>query len=488
MEQSGLIREKWNRQGDDYLRRTILQAAGKQKQYYSIRPDGAPDCAPDAPFRPSEFWVAGQFAAQYGIDWRFDHTWHNWLHWKRSLWGLDEKAHVLQVAGVVARSIRGLISPQTDGDTAKKILSYSLKCENQHTLTDILKLAATFPGLAITQKNIDSDPDLFNCMNGTIELRDTTFREHRRDDLLTKRCNAAYDPAAACPEFLAFVYWLSCGDADMVRHLQQFFGICLTGEPLQYLWFWYGLGANGKSVLWNVLSDFLGDYSLKSPFDMLSREGGGIPNDVARLVGSRLVICSEIPGNTSLNEALVKELTGGDKLTARFLRCEFFEFLPTHKIVIIGNHRPRVRGQDSGIWRRLLLIPFENTVPEGERRPMPDMLAIFKKEYSGILNWALAGLADYRKNGLFIFDRAKVAREEYRNSEDVLSEFLTGLMQEPNATAPGKDLYLRYLSITGGRPMTQRNFYESLRERGFTSRKAMTGIVFDGLSIPTGGF
>lgn len=443
---------------------------------------------PATDFRPTETWAASFFVDLHGEDWRFDHTRGCWLHWNGKLWEADNKKSIFQMATGAAKEIRALIKAETDSDTAKSLLSYSLACENRHKISDVLEIASTLPEIAVSHTDLDSDIFTINCKNGTIDLRDNSFHEHHRSDLLTKSCNTDYIVGAVCPKWNDFLKWISCGDMNMVRHLQQFSGICLTGEPLQYLWFWYGLGANGKSVLWNTLSDLLGDYSLRAPFDMLSRSTGGIPNDIARLVGSRLVVCSEIPGGAALNEALVKELTGGDRLTARFLRCEYFEFQPTHKLVIVGNHRPRIRGADSGIWRRLLLIPFENVVPEGQRRAMQEMIEEFRQEYSGILNWALEGLADYRKKGLHIFDQARIARAEYRDSEDVLCEFLSGIQREPNATALGKDLYTRYQTTVTGHSMTQRAFYESLRERGYSAHKTMKGMVFDGLMIPEGGF
>jgi len=442
-----------------------------------------PEAAKESEFRPSETWVAERFAEHYGTGWRFDHTRRAWLRWNGSFWEQDEKMSVLQVVADVARQIKLLAVETTDGDLAKKILALAIACESKKKMVDILTIAGSIPELAVTQAELDRNQQFFNCPNGTLDLETFTFREHDPHDLITKIGGTRYEPGATCSKFLEFINWVSCDDSGMVRHLQQFFGICLTGEVLQFLWFWHGCGANGKTVLENIAHELLGDYSMKSPFDMLTEKNGSIPNDVARLVGSRLVVCSEIPGGSVLNEALAKALTGGDRIAARFLHREFFEFITTHKLVIVGNNRPRIKGGDNGIWRRLRLVPFENTVLEHERRPMVELLATFRAELPGILNWSIDGLRDYRKNGLHTFERSRVASEEYRDSEDVLGEFLSGTLREPNATASGRELYAKYTTEASGRTLSQRAFYEALRERGYSARKTMIGVVFEGIGL-----
>lgn len=295
-------------------------------------------------FRPSEMWVAEQFADRYKAKWRFNHTSKTWLEWTGSVWSQDTRASIFKDVAAVASKIKQLSVDTNEAAQAKKILAFGFTCENKRKIQDVLVLAGTVPQLAVIQKDIDCNTQLLNCSNGTYDLSTFSFREHRPADLLTKTCGTTYNPDAICPEFLKFVEWASCNDPGMIRHLKQFLGVCLSGDVLQYIWFWHGCGANGKTVLENVFHELLGAYSLKSPFDMLTEKVGGIPNDVARLTGARLVVCSEIPAGAVLNEALAKALTGGDIITARFLHQEFFQFTATHKLVIIGNSRPRIKG------------------------------------------------------------------------------------------------------------------------------------------------
>jgi putative DNA primase/helicase len=232
---------------------------------------------------------------------------------------------------------------------------------------------------------------------------------------------------------------------------------------------------------------FYGDYALKCPFDMLTKDKGGIPNDVARLPGVRLAVCSEIPGGSAINECLVKEITGGDRLTARFLHHEYFEFNPSHKVLVVGNHRPRVRGGDHGIWRRILLVPFDNTIAENERRDMRVMIDEFMAESSGILNWALQGLKDFWANGLIVPERARIASAEYQADEDALGDFLGGYTERSDGNeTQGSLLYSAYKASTeqaGGQSMSNRSFYDALRERGYSTRKCRDGKRVIGLRL-----
>jgi len=438
-------------------------------------------------FRPNDTFAAEWFASIYGEDIRFDHTSGRWLIWDETKWRIDDTEMIYAMGKQAARQMRQLITDDINGDKAKDIIKFATRSEDRKKIADFLMLAGTDQNIAITNSKLDRDPFLFNCKNGTLALheKNVVFHEHLKSDMLTKMANVSYEPNATCSKWISFISWLCCNDKAMERFLAQFFGICLTGQALQYLWFWYGLGANGKSVLWNTAAKFYGDYALKCPFDMLTKEKGGIPNDVARLPGVRLAICSEIPGGAAFNECLIKELTGGDRLTARFLHQEFFEFDPTHKILIVGNHRPRVNGGDHGIWRRILLVPFDNTVLDIERRDMTVMIDEFMAESSGILNWMLRGLVDFWTNKLVIPERARLASAEYRDAEDSLGDFLAGYTERAAGNeTQGSTLYAIYKTFTetaGGKPMSIRSFYEALRERGFTIKPSNIGKKVTGL-------
>lgn len=268
---------------------------------------------------------------------------------------------------------------------------------------------------------------------------------HDRAQLLTKSVATPHDPTATCPGFDAFLERVMPA-AEMRRFLQRWFGLsmtALTGE--QKLVFLYGMGANGKSVLVNLMSRILGDYAATAKIESLigknRRSGADATPDMIPLVNARFVRASEPEEGERLQEAKIKELTGGEPMLVRGLNADFFEFLPVFKLTISGNHKPDIRGTDDGIWRRLLLVPFDVQIPKEERDPL--LVQKLFEERAGILNWAIDGLLDYLENGLQEPDMVLAATQEYRDESDPVGTMLaecavvTGSEQD---FMPAKDL------------------------------------------------
>lgn len=256
------------------------------------------------------------------------------------------------------------------------------------------------PDLAILPATLDAHTWWLNVDNGTLDLRNGTLRPHERRDYLTQLCPVAYDPAAKCPTWLQFLETILGRDGDLVVYVQRLVGYCLTGSTREHvLPFLYGVGANGKSTFIGTLLAMLGsDYAIKAPSDLLLAKQDTHPTERADLFGKRLVACVEVEDGRRLAESLVKELTGGDRVRARRMREDFWEFPATHKIWLAANHKPTVRGIDLGIWRRIKLLPFTVVIPDDQQDK--DLPVKLLDELPGILAWAVEGCRQWLVDGL----------------------------------------------------------------------------------------
>jgi putative DNA primase/helicase len=317
--------------------------------------------------------------------------------------------------------------------------SWALKSEDARRLNAMLELARSEPGIPVCPADLDRDPWLFNCPNGTLELRTGTLREHRRGDLITKLCPTPYEPDAPCPtwqRFLAEIFAAERGpDRELIGYVQRLFGYALTGDVSEHLLaVFHGSGANGKGVLVNTILDVVGeDYAMAAmPSLLLTHRGERHPTEIASLFGKRLLVCQETGAGRRLNEPLVKWLTGGDKLQARRMREDFWEFAPTHKAILVTNHRPEVQGSDDGIWRRLQLVPFNVHFwdpAKGEKGP-PHLQVnkrlgeLLKAEAEGILAWCVRGTLEWFHDGMQAPPSVLLATQTYRAEEDVVGTFI----------------------------------------------------------------
>ncbi len=326
--------------------------------------------------------------------------------------------------------------------------------------------------LPIRPEEFDRDDLLLNVENGTLDLQSLTLREHRREDRITKLAPVRLEPAATCTHWLAFLERIYGGDRELIEFVQRAAGYSLTGETgEQVLFLLHGSGANGKSTLLETLLAMLGDYARPTEFrTLLSRENSeAVRNDLAALCGLRMVTAVEVGRGKRLDEATVKQLTGGDTITARKLYQEFFDFRPRHKLWLAANVKPEIRGTDEAIWRRVLLIPHEVTIPPDERdRGLPSKL---RDELPGILNWAIEGLRAWRANGLAPPERVRAATAEYREEMDILGDFIAAkCVLDAKAYAPTGALYTDYESWcrdNGEDAVKKRTFSILLKERGF---------------------
>jgi putative DNA primase/helicase len=370
---------------------------------------------------------------------------------------------------------------------ATAVLNWCIKSEDARRINAMLEMAKSEPGIAITTDELDRDPWLFNCPNGTLELKTGRLREHRREDYITKLCPVAYDPCAQAPMFQRFLQDIFDDNSALILYLQRLVGRCLTGDVSeQDLHIFWGSGANGKSTLLNVIMEVMGpDYTMMAPAQLLMSKRNAHPTEKADLFGMRLVACMESDADQRMSEALVKTLTGGDRIRARRMHEDFWEFSPTHKLILCTNHKPQIRGTDHAIWRRIRLVPFTVTFTEERQdKQLPEKL---RAELPGILAWAVEGCLEWQRHGMMPPEAVLEATKEYRVEEDLLAQWLEEccLTGSPNYRQRAGQLYASYHAWCergGETPQRQKSFGDAMTERGFT-RERSSGLWYVGVAL-----
>jgi len=377
-------------------------------------------------------------------------------------------------------------------EAGKVGLGWAMKSETKDRRTAMIDLAATEKDITTLTEQYDSDPWLFNVQNGTIDLRTQTLQRHNRADMLSKMSPVVNDPSANCPTWDTFVEEIMDCDREMIDFLARAAGYSLSGDTsIQGMFFLHGDGANGKGVFTEVLRYIFGDYAKNASFDtfVVQKNDGRIRNDLAALVGSRLVTASESQDGHRLDEAIVKTLTGGDPITTRFLHREFFTFYPQFKLWMSSNYKPVIRGTDWGIWRRVNMIPFEVIIPEEKRDPQ--LATRLKAEASGILNWMLRGLKVYLDHGMTYPAKVRQATNQYRESQDIIGQFIAAkcvLRDEAEVQfSQLYDAYKQWAAAAREFTMTERKFSEALKKRPKLKAKRKKGLTwYAGIGLRAG--
>jgi P4 family phage/plasmid primase-like protien len=432
------------------------------------------------PYELTDIGNAERFADQHGKNVRWVSKWGKHFVWTGRVWTLDEREEISNKAQATAKSIHAdAAAPELDVEAQRRITRHALASQGGPRIRYMIDLAKSH--MAASHTDFDPDPWLLNCQNGTIELRTGELREHRRSDLITKVTPVEYDPTGKAPVFEAFLEQILPSEA-LRGFVQRAFGAALPGEVLDnILVILHGTGSNGKTTLVEALMEAFGEYAIASAPDLLMSKGNTHPTELADLFGARLVVCMESEEGRRLNEGLVKQLTGRDKLKARWMREEFWEFDPTHTIFLGTNHKPEIRGTDHAIWRRLKLVPFDVTIPDAEQDK--ELPAKLQKELPGILRWVVEGCLEWQRTGLKEPDEVKGATKSYRADMDVLEQFIEDrCVVASKAHAAASALYLQYqfwCERMGEKPTSQRRFGERLGERGFESFKYTSGLHKD---------
>lgn len=418
---------------------------------------------------------AERLQAGHGAELRFVHPWNKWLVWDGRRWSRDESGEVQRRTARAVRAILREAEAIEDKEERKRVVRWSFKSEAASRLEAAQRLARSLAGIPVAPGELDQDPWALNVENGILDLRTGLLQPHRAQALHTKLAPVSYRPDAACPLWLALVHRAMGGQQELADFLQRSFGYALTGSVReQVLFFFYGLGANGKSTILETILGLLGDYATQAAPDLLlDRPGEPHPTEQADLFGARAVACQEAKKGRRWDEALLKRLTGGDTLKVRRMREDFWEFCPSHKLFVSANHRPQVRGTDNAIWRRILLVPFLVTIPEGERdKDLPEKL---RKEWPGILRWALEGCLIWQRSGLLPPSQVRAATDAYRQEQDLLGPFLQEVCVLHDAArvsrAELRRAYEAWCRDSGEDPVSPRHLAEILREHGVTDGK-----------------
>ncbi|MCF3174771.1 hypothetical protein IPZ61_15745 [Streptomyces sioyaensis] len=359
-------------------------------------------------------------------------------------------------------------------------------------INDLMTELRSVPTVYVEASDFDNRPDLLSFRNGTVNLRTGRLRPHDKADMLTYCLEIEYDPMAKCPRWEQFMTEVFPDNVDLVPYMQRLCGYGITGytDEQCFAVFW-GKGANGKSVLTDTLSSVFRTISKTTPFATFEEKAnGGIPNDIAALRGSRLVMASEGESGKPMSEAVLKRVTGKDMIAARFLRQEFFEFKPSFLLMLATNHKPKFRGQDEGLWRRVKMIPFTRYFAPHERDYSLDKK--LEAEAKGIAAWAVRGAVQWFAEGLQDPDSISAATKEYKETSDALAGFFPGmLVKDDAARMDGSEAFNSYLdwceaeNLPAKERWTRRAFYGAMEERGITRTRTAKGMALVGIRLPS---
>jgi putative DNA primase/helicase len=428
-------------------------------------------------FNLSDAGNAERLAARYGDRLRYVWGWNKWLYYDGVRWNPevgDEMARRLAVETV--RNI--IVEAQREPDEVRAaLIKWSLTSESTHRIGAMLTAAQATEQLSAYPRQFDNDLLLFNVLNGTIDLRIDELRPHNPADMITMLSPVEYDRHARLDLWDQILATITGGDKAFQRFLQRSVGYSLTGDiGEEKMWLLHGPSATGKTTFLRAVKATLGDYATVADFEsFLKRQSqNGVRNDIASLAGKRFVLSVEVDEGRRLAEGLVKILTGGDQIKARFLYSEGFEFLPQMKLWLAANHAPRVSDDDDALWRRILRIPFVHVVPETERQAsVKTTLGNPAIAGPAILAWAVQGCLHWQREGLQVPDIIKSATATYRDEQDPLRDFFDDCcIFDPTGFATVKGLRLAYEGWAGAVGDKERyllgrkSFNDRLQSRG----------------------
>lgn len=409
------------------------------------------------------------FAHLFGERVRYNHRRKQWLIWNGTRWQSDADGEIERLAIETARKRLAAALAVQDPDRYKKVAGWALQSEARYRRRAMLESAAILKPIADPGDGWDEDDWLLGCENGVVDLRTGTLRPGRPEDRITMSTGVVFDPNAKAERWGQFLEEIF-GSAELIDYVWRHCGYSSTGSTReQVIAVCYGTGSNGKSVFLAALRKANGEYSTNTAFSTLElADRNASSNDVAALVGRRIVTASEVRESAWLNEARVKALTGGDPITARFLYSEYFTFQPKAKLWLAVNHKPRVHDDSYGFWRRIRLIPFTRTFDRTKADKNLDQ--VLTAEAPGILAWMVRGCLEWQRRGLepppMIFD----ATNQYRQESDPLASFFAErCILDAAVQCRAGDLYKAYCAFSkeyGEEPMSSTRFGRLLAERG----------------------
>jgi putative DNA primase/helicase len=429
-----------------------------------------------------------RFADLYGEETRYCHNWDQWFIWNGTRWLKDENGEAQRRAKETARTIYAEAAASLDEYSRKRLAAHAKQSERASAIRAMLFLAQSESKIAIKPSDFDRDLWLLNVKNGTINLRTGELEPSNREHLITKVAPVEYSPKAKCPQWEKFLFQIMSKDREMISFLQRAIGYSLTGDTTeQKFFFLFGSGANGKSTFLNIIREMLGDYAVQAAPELLvAKQVSSHPTELADLQGSRFVVAVEIEEGKRMAESLVKQVTGGDMIKARKLYQDFSEFAATFKLFLAANHKLTVLGDDHGIWRRVLLVPFTVTIPEAKRDTK--LLEKLRKELPGILAWAVRGCLDWKEQGLMPPAEVQNATASYKSEMDTVESFLNDqCVIASKEKVKVTDLFTAFIHWCGKNGQQSRlnrnDFSTRLKNRGYKSKREGKGYMWLGLGL-----
>ena len=431
--------------------------------------------------------------AGFKDDARYVQKWGKWLFWKGDRWRVDDRLMHMTAVRDFLRAKAAALVKWAEAQQSDKLRAWArdnAKALRQaNTVTNVESMARSNDDLVATVDQFDDELMLLGTPGGTVDLKTGDLLPAERSHWITKHCSVTPSDSGEAPLWNAFLMRVFDRDKELIDFLQRAAGYALTGKTTEHkLLFLYGSGRNGKSVFLNTLFDIMADYAKRAPAQtFLDSTGERHPTDLAGLMGARLVAGSELPPGKAWNESIVKDLTGGDIITARFMRQDYFEFMPQFTLLIAGNHQPSFRGIDEAIRARVVLVPFAQTIPKEERDPeLPQKL---KDEWPNILRWMINGAVKWQERGLDVPTSVQSASDEYLESEDVLGEFISEHLDTTDmGSVKTSDLFDRFTAWQRdagiSQTWTSKAMTQALKERGLIPTRLTGGTRgFSGVAL-----
>jgi putative DNA primase/helicase len=422
--------------------------------------------------------AALDFVADRGEDIRFCHGSRAWFCWDGKRWQQDRTGVTFQLARELTRRSSAAMGSRS-----------RIAAGRAAFVSGVERFAKTDQAVSVTVEHWDSDPFLLGTPAGTVDLILGRLRPAIREDAITKLTSVA-PSGQVCQRWQQFLAEVTGGDPELVRFLQQWSGYCLTGVTREHaLVFVYGPGGNGKTVFLNVIAFILNDYANVAAMDTFTASRSDKhPTELAMLRGARVVTASETEEGRSWAESRIKQMTGGDRITARFMRQNFFSYLPQFKLMIAGNHKPLLRNIDAAARRRFLIVPFERQPPA----PDQNLELKLRDEAAGILQWMIDGCLDWQRHGLMRPEVVMAATDEYFREQDLIGrwledECLCDFDSIVRSESSGRlfQSWKDYAVAAGQQPGLQQSFNDALRQRGFKFHRSRSVREFRGLSLKT---
>jgi P4 family phage/plasmid primase-like protien len=433
---------------------------------------------------------------------RYVHKWAKWVFWNSQRWEVGEKLiHYTKIRAFLRnRATKFLNDTESDAAsslndlTTKQIRAIARALRRKETIHSVESLARSNADLVVDPEQFDGNLMLIGTPGGTIDLSSGNLAKAEPQQWITKLCSTTpAEVATPAPLWLAFLDRIFNSNQELINFMQRAAGYALTGHTREHkLFFLYGTGRNGKSVFLDTIFQIMGDYSRRSASQIfLDNTNDPHPTGLAGLMGARLVAGSELPAGKAWNESIIKDLTGGDVITARFMRQDFFDYMPQFKLFIAGNHQPAFRGIDEAIRARVILVPFTETIPEAERDLK--LTEKLKQEWPAILRWMIEGAVEWNTNGLEVPDVIKTASAEYLDAEDTFGEFLTEHVEPtPGGKVTCTEVYERFTNWQNDngirQPWTKKAMTQAMKERDIETAKLAKGARgFKGIVLKTEG-